>query len=126
MPEHFLALIKQRANLASNSEAERTATAFVSSLAATLDESIFCRINYYLPDYLQMPPKRQFFLHRKKEDKQFNQQIFLDRIVHTLKLTDRVEAENRVSGVLYALTIIQPMLKEQLSPSIPTNLNEYW
>ncbi len=126
MPEHFLALVKQESNLASNSEAERSAAAVVASLAATLDESIFLKINHSLPEYLQIQPKRQFFLHRKKEYKQFNKQIFLDRVVQVLDLTDRVEAENRVSGVMHALRIIQPQAKQKLSSSLPTDLNKYW
>ncbi len=126
MPEHFLALIKQLANLASNDEAERTATAFVSSLAATLDESIYSQIDRNLPDYLFIKQARHFFLKRSQDKKRYNQDIFLDRIMLTLDLTDRSEAENRVSAVMQALLIVQPNSRRKLSASLPTDLNKYW
>ncbi len=126
MPDHFLALVKQEANLANNNEAQRSAAAVVSSLAATLDEDIFFRINSTLPIYLQIKPKRQFFLHRKKELKQFNEQIFLTRIVKTLDLTDNTEAENRITSVMHALAVVQPQLKQRLSSVLPSDLNRYW
>lgn len=126
VPEHFLALIKQSANLASTNEAQRSAAAFVSSLSATLDAKIFDQINSNLPEYLRIKPRQRFFLHRKQENKQFNQQIFLQRIVDTLNLTDEAEARNHVSGVMYALGVIQPNTKQKLSSSLPTDLNKFW
>ncbi len=126
MPEHFLALIKQSANLTSNIEAERSAVAIVSALEATLDTQIYTQIERNLPIYLQPTTKRRFFLHRKIELKQFNQQIFLDRVMHILKLTDQSEAENRVSAFMTTLKIIQPNIAKKLSSSLPTDLNIYW
>lgn len=126
MPEHFLALIKQSANLASNVEAGRSAAAVISSLQATLDSSIFSQISNALPSYLQPKPQRQFFLHRQATAKQFNTELYLDRLAQQLNLTDVAEAKNRLRAVLFALQIVQPDTRAKLVASLPTDLNLYW
>lgn len=124
MPEHFLALVKQRANLTSKNDAERTAKAVIDSLDATLDVRLMKQILPALPSYLQIS-QRHFFVQQKRVPKQFNQEIFFERLKLMLGLTDRAEAVTRFSAVISALAIIQPHNQIYLAKYLPSDLINY-
>lgn len=124
MPEHFLALIKQRANLTSNFDAERTAKAVIDSLDVTIDARLMQHITPALPSYLRLSHKH-FFAQQKREAKQFNQEIFFERLKLSLGLTDKTEAITRFSAVISTLAIIQPQNQMQLAKYLPSDLINY-
>lgn len=124
MPEHFLALVKQKANLTSNNDAERTAKAVIDSLDVTIDTRLMKQILPALPSYLQISHKH-FFAQQKRDAKQFNQEIFFERLKLSLGLTDKTEAIARFSAVINTLAIIQPQNQVQLAKYLPSDLINY-
>jgi uncharacterized protein (DUF2267 family) len=125
MPEHFLALVKQYANLASNADAERSAKAVINSLDATIDAQLMGYITPALPEYLQ-PAHKHFFARKNTTVRQFNQQIYFERLKLSLSLTDTTEATTRFAAVMEALAIVQPKSQRRLAKYLPIDLLAYW
>lgn len=124
MPEHFLALVKQEANLTSNSEAQRSIKAVLDCMQNTIDSRLMGGINNILPEYLRSKDKR-FFAQRNVKLKSFNQEIFYNRLTITLGLTDESEAKSRFSAFFKALSIVQPGIETKLASFLPSDLNIY-
>ena len=87
MPEHFVALIKQYANLNNNDQARRVAEEISEGLQLTLSEDQSKLFFVYAPDYLE-------------------HMALIQRIKIMQNLTDDVEAENRLRAYFTAIKIV--------------------
>jgi len=105
MPEHFLALIKQYANLSSNSEAERIALQLSEALQLTLSEDSKKLFFTYAPDYL-LPKKPRFFTKVFDWNKSYQHETLIERLQLLQHLNDKVEAENRLRAYFTAVRIV--------------------
>lgn len=123
LPEHFVALIKQHANLTSLSESERVIREIVSGLDATLPFDQHKLFFAYTPRYIQ--PKKQVFYHRVGSHKttQFDYYVLLQRIMIQENLTDQSEAEARLRAFLTAIRIVlSPRSYHNLYTILPLSL----
>lgn len=105
MPEHFLALIKQYANLNSNTEAERVASQISDAIEVTLQEDRRKLFFNYAPDYL-VPKKARLYSRVFDWNRSYRHATLIQRLVVTQSLSDEREAENRLNAYFTALKIV--------------------
>ncbi len=105
MPEHFIALIKQYANLSNNEQAQRVAQEISEGLQLTLSEDESKLFFAYAPDYL-LPKKVNFYSRMFDWNKTYHHMALLERIQVLQNLTDQKEAESRLRSYFLAVKIV--------------------
>jgi len=105
MPEHFIALIKQYANLHNNEQALRVAQEISEGLQLTLSEDESKLFFAYAPNYLQ-PKKVHFYSRMFDWNKNYQHMALLERIKVLQNLTDNSEAEVRLRSYFFAVKIV--------------------
>jgi len=105
MPEHFIALVKQYANLSNNNQARRVAEEISEGLQLSLSEDQ-CKLFFvYAPSYLE-PHKTRFYSKMFDWNKAYLHTTLIERIKILQNLTDDSEAENRIKAYFMAIKIV--------------------
>ena len=105
MPEHFVALIKQYANLNNNDQARRVAEEISEGLQLTLSEDQSKLFFVYAPDYLE-PKKSRFYSKMFDWNRPYQHMALIQRIKIMQNLTEDIEAENRLRAYFTAIKIV--------------------
>lgn len=104
-PEHFLALIKQRANLQSIQQAQRLTANINEALELTLQEDRRKLYFGYAPTYLR-PRKTRLFSRALEWNKQYRHATLIERLMITQNLSDTTEAENYLRAYFSTVSIV--------------------
>lgn len=105
MPEHFVALIKQYANLNNNEQAIRVAQEISEGLQLTLSTDESKLFFAYAPSYL-LPKKVNFYSRMFDWNKAYQHMALVERIQVLQNLTDEKEAETRLRSYFLAVRIV--------------------
>lgn len=120
IPEHFIALVKQLANLVNFEQAEILTKSISECLELTLPSDSSKIFFGYAPTYLGIK-KRRFYSNRKAGSREYRHPILLQRLKIEQGLTDDVEVENRVAAYFSAVKIVVGDKKYQTIYSILPN-----
>lgn len=105
IPEYFVALVKQFANLASNGQSQRAIINISESLDKCLDYDSRKLFFYMAPGYLAINNK--IFLSSLRHKKtNYNHAILVDRLKIKQNLTDTSEVESLLNAYITAVTIV--------------------
>ncbi len=105
IPDYFVALVKQYANLVSNQEAELVIKQISKSLQLTLDQDSSKILFGYAPNYLNIQ-KPIFFSHLKSKTTKYSHRTLISRIQTEQSLTDKIEANNRLKAYFLAIKVV--------------------
>lgn len=122
IPEYFLALIKQFANLSSNQQAERAVINISESLDKCLD--YYSRRLFFdlVPNYLDNN-HTTFLSNLKTKNTYYDHSILVDRIKLKQNLTDDVEVKNLLKAYIETINIIVgPSSAAKIKNALPTQL----
>ncbi len=126
IPDYFLALVKQHANLLSNSDAERATRAVTSALDATIEAKRSERLFAILPGYLQ-PSRQKFFVRLGGLQPRYRHATIVERLKISLQLTDNTEVTNLLKAYFRAVkTVADPHSKIKLARVLPPELNQLY
>ena len=120
IPEHFSALIKQRANLISIEAAEFAIRDISEGLTLTLCEDASKIFFGYAPKYLAASrlPKQRFYTRRARQDQIYNHATLIARLIATQGLTSTIEVENRLRAYFASVRIVMDEQKFTASAKI--------
>ncbi len=124
IPEYFIALVKQYANLANNDQSKRAIFNISSSLHRCLDDKSRKWFFYIAPDYLDVH-SRMFLTNLKIKNGTYQHSILMDRLRIQQNLTDYTEAENLFSAYMKAVAIVVgPKKTKKLRLILPTEITK--
>lgn len=122
VPEYFVALVKQYANLANNQQSLRAVTNISDSLYRCLDDKSRRWFFYIAPDYLNVRGK-MFLTSLKSKNRTYQHNILMDRLRLQQNLTDDTEVENLLSAYLKAVAIVVgPNNTKKLQSILPAEI----
>ncbi|MDQ5943479.1 MAG: hypothetical protein QG675_247 [Patescibacteria group bacterium] len=122
VPEYFVALVKQYANLANNQQSLRAVTNISDSLHRCLDDKSRRWFFYIAPDYLSVRGK-MFLTSLKSKNRTYQHSILMDRLRLQQNLTDDTEVENLLSAYLKAVAIVVgPKNTKKLQSALPAEI----
>lgn len=105
IPDYFVALVKQYANLVSSQEAELVTRQISKSLQLTLDQDSSKILFGYAPSYLNIE-RPIFFSHLRAKTVKYNHSTLISRIQKEQSLTDILEANNRLKAYFLAIKVV--------------------
>lgn len=105
IPEYFVALVKQFANLASNQQSQRAIVNISESLDKCLDYDSRKLFFYMAPSYL-VSNNKPFLSSLRNKNTRYNHSILVDRLKIKQNLTDTSEVESLLGAYITAVTIV--------------------
>lgn len=121
-PEHFLALIKQEANLQSLAQAQRLTLNINEALEVTLQEDRKKLYFGYAPEYLT-PRKTRLFTRALEWNKHYRHVTLIERLMLTQNLSDTTEAESYLKAYFSTMRIVSgPKTFQKIYSILPREL----
>lgn len=105
IPEYFVALVKQYANLSNNEQSKRAIEGVSDTLQKCLDYNSKKLFFYLAPSYLDTHNKL-FLISLESKNKKYNHDILIGRLKTQQNLTDTVEVNNLLSAYIKAVEIV--------------------
>lgn len=126
IPEYFVALVKQYANLRSNQEAEQLVQTITILFDANIDPKRSVYLFSLLPSYLR-PRSQKFFARLVDWQPRYKHARTLDRLQACLQLTDRVEVAMRLKAYFKAIkVVVEPSDRLKIARALPEELNQIY
>lgn len=126
IPDYFIALVKQHANLVGSSDAERAIRAITIVLDANIDPKRAEYLFSILPVYLR-PSRQKFFVRLMDWQPHYKHVTMLERLKASLQLTDSIEATVLLRAYFGAIkVVINPQDKLKLARALPSELNQIY
>lgn len=126
IPDYFIALVKQHANLRSDDEAVRVIRLISDGLDMTIDPK---RANYLfsiMPGYLQ-PSQQKFYVRIMDWQPRFKRVTLVERLKISLQLTDESEVATVFKAYFKAVKIVvSPQARTKLMRALPADLNQIY
>ncbi len=126
IPDYFIALVKQHANLRSDDEAVRVIRLISDGLDMTIDPK---RANYLfsiMPGYLQ-PSQQKFYVRIMDWQPRFKRVTLVERLKISLQLTDESEVATVLKAYFKAVKIVvSPQARTKLMRALPADLNQIY
>ena len=105
LPEYFVALVKQFANLSSYEQSQRAIHNVSHSLNSCLNYDSRVLFFKSVPNYLTVNNK-MFFSQLKSKNDKYNHSILVDRLKIAQNLTDEAEVNNILKAYLDAVLVV--------------------
>ena len=124
IPEYFVALVKQYANLSSNEQAYRAIENITDTLQKCLDYNSRKLFFYFAPDYLGVKNKL-FLISLESKNKKYDHTILIDRLKTQQNMTDSTEVDNLLKAYLKSVCIvIGPQKTSNIKSILPVELSK--
>lgn len=124
IPEYFVALVKQYANLSSNEQASRAIENVSDTLQKCLDYNSRKLFFYFAPTYLEVKNKL-FLISPESKNKKYDHTILIGRLKKQQNMTDNTEANNLLKAYLKAVFIvIGPQKTSNIKSILPVELSK--
>ena len=124
IPEYFVALVKQYANLSSNEQACRAIENVSDTLQKCLDYNSRKLFFHFAPDYLEVKSKL-FLISPESKNKKYDHTILIGRLKKQQNMTDSTEVNNLLKAYLKAVCIvIGPQKTSDIKSILPVELSK--
>lgn len=123
IPEYFVGLVKQFANLSNNEQTIRAIGNVSDALQSCLDEKSKKLFFYLAPDYLYYH-KKMFFANLRSNNSPYSHELLIKRIKLKQNMTDDNEANYLLTAFLKSIYIVSGSKKAtRIKLILPKELN---